>query len=221
MRALIFDVDGLMIDSERVLAECVVDAVSAMGGSVTIDDFAHLFGTTEADAEWARLLPIWCGREIDLAAFEGELTPLVRPLVDELPLLPGVVELIAEAQARGWRLAVATGHSPSQLEPRLTRLEVWGHFDAVVTSSEVGRGKPAPDIFLEASRRLDVAPEACIVLEDSPSGCEAALAAGMRVVACPSVVTARCEFPAGVHRVQSLEDLDLDHLAILSVAADD
>lgn len=80
----------------------------------------------------------------------------------------------------------------------------------IVTRADVARGKPAPDIFLEAARLLGVEPRACLVLEDSPHGCEAALAAGMRVVACPSVVTAHCAFPEGVALVGSLLDVTLD-----------
>jgi beta-phosphoglucomutase-like phosphatase (HAD superfamily) len=78
-----------------------------------------------------------------------------------------------------------------------------------VTRADVARGKPAPDIYLEVARRLEVRPEECLVLEDSAIGCEAALAAGMRVIACPSVVTAHCTFPAAATRVQSLHDVVL------------
>ena len=74
---------------------------------------------------------------------------------------------------------------------------------------DVRHGKPAPDIYLEVARRLDVQPHACLVLEDSAIGCEAALAAGMRVVACPSVVTAHCPYPEGISRVQTLHEIAL------------
>jgi beta-phosphoglucomutase-like phosphatase (HAD superfamily) len=94
----------------------------------------------------------------------------------------------------------------------LERLGVDGHFDAVVTAEEVDRGKPAPDIFLAAAGRLGLPPEACTVVEDSVPGCEAALAAGMRVVVCPSVVSAHCQFPPEARRVGSLADLSVEQL---------
>ena len=78
-----------------------------------------------------------------------------------------------------------------------------------MTRADVALGKPAPDIFVEVARRLAVAPDDCIVLEDSIHGCEAALAAGMQVIACPSLVTAHIELPAGVTQVESLLDVRL------------
>ena len=82
-----------------------------------------------------------------------------------------------------------------------------------MTAEEVAHGKPAPDIFLEAARRLGVAPECCVVLEDSLPGCQAAHAAGMVAVACPGPVTAGLDFPDEVHRVASLLDVSLAELA--------
>lgn len=213
MPGLIFDFDGLMIDSERVLADCLIDAIAEMGGAVTVADFGHLFGSTEAEDEWARLLPVWCGREVSLGELEARLTPVARALVDELPLLPGVADLIDEARTARWKLAIATGQSRDRLEPRLHRLGVWPHFDAVVTAAEVDRGKPAPDIFLCAAGRLGLEPAECTVLEDSLPGCQAALAAGMQVVVCPTDVSAHCEFPTHVRRVSSLAELTLTDLS--------
>jgi len=127
----------------------------------------------------------------------------------DLPLLPGVQELLDVARDRGLRVGLATGNTRAILERRLGRHGVFGRFDAVVTRVEVERGKPHPDIYVEVARRLDVATDACLVLEDSVLGCEAALAAGMRVIACPSVVTAHLTFPAEAQRVASLVDVQL------------
>jgi beta-phosphoglucomutase len=93
-----------------------------------------------------------------------------------------------------------------------TRLDVGHFFAAVVTAADVARGKPAPDVFLATAAALGVEPADCVVLEDSPKGCAGALAAGMQVVACPSAVTAHCEFPDGVRIVDSLLSLSLDDL---------
>lgn len=209
-RALIFDYDGLMVDSERVLAECIVDAITEFGGAVSVQDFGHLFGSTEMDHEWERLLPVWCQRPMTLAELEAHITPAVRERGDQLPLLPGVAELIDAACVAGWKLGLGTGQSSRErLETRLQRNNVLDCFDAIVTVAEVARGKPAPDIFVEVARRIGVEPAGCVVLEDSVPGCEAALAGGMRVIACPSLVSEHCEFPAGVRRVGSLTQLTL------------
>ena len=137
----------------------------------------------------------------------------MRTDVARLPLLPGVRELIVSGKAADWKIGLATGHDRERLEGRLAALEILDAFDAIVTAAEVPRGKPAPDIFLKVADRVGVRPTDCVVLEDSPPGCEAALAAGMSVVVCPSVVTRNLEFPAAARRVKSLLELTVDDLA--------
>jgi putative hydrolase of the HAD superfamily len=217
--ALLVDFDGLMIDSERVLAEAVVHVIATRGGDLAVGSIAHLFGSTAVDHEWERLVPTWCHPPMTLAELEAVVWPLVHDRVDALPLLPGVEPLLGQARSAGWKLALATGHDPDRLHGRLDRLGVREHFDAVVLAREVGRGKPAPDIFLEAARRLAVEPANCVVLEDSLPGCEAAIAAGMAVVVCPSPVTAYLEFPAAAQRVGCLSDLSFDEVAQLLPSA--
>jgi len=207
LKALIFDFDGLMIDSERVEADCIVEVVAGWGHSLEYTDFGHLFGSVDADAEWEELLQKTCGRTV--AELDQHIRGLTRTRKDALPLLPGVRELLDAAHNKGLRVGLATGNTRSILERRLGRHGVFDRFDAVVTRAEVDRGKPHPDIYDEAARRLRVPPEACLVLEDSVPGCEAALAAGMRVVACPSVVTAHCTYPPEAQRVASLVELSL------------
>lgn len=212
MAGLIFDFDGLIIDSERVLAEAIVSALAARGAAVGFEDFGHLFGTTDADHEWDRLLPEWCAEPLSLAELEAEIAEAVRAANDALPLLPGVGDLLAAAAAMPVPVALATGSSRRSVERRLDLLGVLHHFDAVVTRADVRMGKPAPDIFLEAARRIDVAPDDCVVFEDSLPGCQAALAAGMRVVLCPSAVGLHLAYPDGVQRVDSLADVRLPDL---------
>lgn len=204
-----------MIDSEYVLATAVVEIIAERGGHLTMADIGHLFGSTSVDDEWERLVPTWCDPALTLAELEALVWPSVHDLVDQLPLRPGVADLLSGARTRGWKVAVATGHVPDRLRGRLERLGVLEHLDAVVLAGEVRHGKPAPDIFLEAARRLAVPPEHCVVLEDSLPGCRAAVAAGMAVVVCPSPVTTHLSFPAPAHRVSSLAELRLDDLEVL------
>ena len=205
VRALIFDYDGLIVDSERIEAEAIIEVLAELGATVTFEDFGHLFGTVDADHVWEELVQGWCGRTV------ADLDVLVRPRTtarkDALDLLPGVLELLEHARERDLRVGLGTGNRMETLERRLGRNGVLDCFEAIVTRAEVERGKPHPDIYLEVARRLEVEPHACLVLEDSVPGCEAAIAAGMRVVACPSVVTAHCAYPAEARRVTSLLEL--------------
>ena len=204
---MIFDYDGLIVDSERVIADCMIAVLAEWGATVTVEEFGHLFGTVDADAEWDALLHDWCGRS--MADLDERLAVMVPPLKDGLPLLPGVRELLDAAHGAGLRVGLGTGNRLDVLERRLGGHGIFERFDVIVTRAEVARGKPAPDIYLEVARRLGTDPSECLVLEDSVPGCEAALAAGMRVVACPSVATAHCAFPDGVRRVTSLMEVSL------------
>jgi HAD superfamily hydrolase (TIGR01509 family) len=207
LQALIFDFDGLIIDSERVEADCIIEIVAEWGHTMCYRDFGHLFGSVDAAEHWDELLASTCGRS--LSELEDRLRAIVSPLKDRLPLLPGVRDLLDGAHRRGLRVGIGTGNTVATLERRLGYHGVFDRFDAIVTRAEVTHGKPAPDIYVEVARRLHAPPDACLVLEDSAIGCEAALAAGMRVIACPSIVTAHCTFPAGVQRVTSLHEVAL------------
>ena len=208
MPALIFDYDGLVVDTERTYADAVIARVAEHGGTITYADMQHLFGSTEVDHLWEELLSTWC-EGLTMDALVEHLSTTVPPINDALEPLPGVRELLVAARAAGWRTGLGTGSERERITPRLERNGLLDLFDVIVTRADVARGKPDPDIFLEVARLLDVPPADCIVLEDSPHGCEAALAAGMRVIACPSAVTAGCTFPDGVERVASLLDVEL------------
>lgn len=210
MPGLIFDFDGLMIDSEYVLANAVLEVVAGRGGELAITEIGHLFGSTTVDDEWERLVPTWCDPPLTFAELESLVWPLVEERVDELPLQPGVIELLSAAKQQDWRIALATGHPSNRLHNRLERLGILDQFDAMVLAREVRHGKPAPDIFIEAALRLDLRPDDCVVVEDSLPGCQAAIAAGMAVIVCPSLVTEHLDFPSSVRRVSSLAEVCMD-----------
>jgi HAD superfamily hydrolase (TIGR01509 family) len=178
---------------------------------VTVADFGHVFGSTDNDHEWTALLAQWCpGRT--MAELDDVVWPRTHDARGSLPLLPGVRELLVAAHELEWGVGIATGHPRERLLREFTRLDIGHFFHAVVTAADVARGKPAPDVFLATAAALGVDAADCVVLEDSPHGCAGALAAGMQVVACPSVVTAHCAFPDGVRIVDSLLSLSLDDL---------
>ena len=201
---MIFDFDGLIIDSEHATARGFMEALAARGISLTLERMSHLFGSTDVDHLWEELIADCSGGAITIDDLGPDLNRTIPAMIEALPLLPGVLEVLEAANTAGRPVGLATGQEPGRLREHLNRLGLTDRFDVVVTASDVPRGKPAPDIFVEAARRLDVVPARCLVLEDSVHGCEAAIAAGMAVIACASAVTARCDFPIGVGRVESL-----------------
>jgi HAD superfamily hydrolase (TIGR01509 family) len=207
LQALLFDFDGLIIDSETVLARAMIETVAEDGYELTFADFGHLFGATGNDDDWRALFSSR-GMNVDFIDLERRMLDRVRPRVDELEILPGVVELITAAKERDLPTGLATGTERRRVLPRLERLGL--SFDEIVTAEDVGRPKPAPDVYLELARRLGVEPDGCIALEDSLPGSTAALAAGMTVVVCPCDVTRHCEFPESITLVESLLHFDLD-----------
>ena len=187
-RAVIFDMDGLLIDSERAMLECWRD--TALQLSLALDDsvWLSMVGLHEAGcaellegllgAEQAERLTLECKHRYDHLLESG------------LPLKPGVRQLLDYLSGRGVPLAVATSTRGERAQIKLARSGIDGYFSHVVTSSDVLHAKPAPDLYLLAAQRLGMAPGECVALEDSEFGVRAASAAGIRVIQVPDLVPA-------------------------------
>jgi HAD superfamily hydrolase (TIGR01509 family) len=181
--ALLFDLDGLMVDSEPVWFEVQGDFVRARGAAWTTDlaDRCVGGGLTHALTVMQREL----GFAVDVDRDAEAIVSAFVARVGDLALKPGCLELIEAARRRALRCAVASSSTRRLVEATLVRFELLEHFDAVVSGDCVARPKPSPDIFLEAAARVRTAPAACVVLEDSVPGVRAARAAGMTVIAVP------------------------------------
>ena len=214
MPALIFDYDGVLADTEELVGTVLVELLAARGVTTGFESMTGFMGSTGAvnDAAWARWVETWLGPGEDPLAFDEMAWELIEAQRHEVPLRPGVIELLDDARDAGWPIAIGTGAQRSRLEHHLGHLGVLDRFDEIVTAAEVARGKPAPDIFVEAARRLGRAPSECIVFEDSLPGYEAARAAGMPVVVCPCAVTRHCTFPPEARVVESLLGVRLSDL---------
>jgi sugar-phosphatase len=188
-RALLFDMDGLMVDSEPLWFRVQRDFVSARGGRWTRQEADQCTGRGLANA--LRVMAMQPGVTVDVDRDTVAIVDAFADRVDELELKPGCRELVALAAEQRIPRAVASSSAKRLIEAVLGRFELLASFDAVVPGEAVRRAKPAPDIFLAAAERLGVAPADCVVLEDSLAGVEAARAAGMAVVAVPEREDAR------------------------------
>ncbi len=204
--ALIFDFDGLIIDSETPLFDIWAAIYARHGATLTMDSWQHALGT-QAGFDPFEHLSTTLAKTLD----RDTLATFVRDehwrLCGEQPLLPGVRERLGEARALSLGLAVASSSPSAWVHPWLERHDLMPLFDAVCTRDDVRRVKPAPDLFLLAADRLGVDPAACVVFEDSPNGLRAAHTAGMKTVAIPNGLTRGLPMPAPHLVLDSMADM--------------
>jgi HAD superfamily hydrolase (TIGR01509 family) len=182
--AVVFDLDGVLVDSEQVWDAARRDVVAARGGTWRDEATRDMLGMSAP--EWSRYVVERLGvdltpEEVNAAVVEA----MLGEYEERLPLLPGAREAV-ERMAGRWPLGLASSSNRPVIDLVLDRMGVTDRFAATVSSEEVARGKPAPDVYVEAARRLGVDPAACAAIEDSENGIRAAHAAGMRVLAIPN-----------------------------------
>jgi HAD superfamily hydrolase (TIGR01509 family) len=183
--AVVFDMDGVLVDTEHLWDEVREELTTEWGGRYTPEAQEAMMGMSSL--EWSRYLHETVGLREPPETINAEVVRRMLARYEvELPVVPGAVEAVRRLDGEGFRLAVASSSNRELIDAVLRRIELAALFEATVSSEEVARGKPAPDVYVEAARRLDVAPEKCAAIEDSASGIRAARAAGMRVVAYPN-----------------------------------
>ena len=211
-----FDVDGVLIDSEPVWERVRRNFVATRGGRWPDDAQDRMMGMSTA--EWSAYISEDFGLRGLSAQQVAELVTaaMAAEYAARLPLLPGAVAAVRDLSAR-WPLAVASSAPKSLIDAVLDASGLRPAFAAAVSSEEVARGKPAPDVYLEAAARLGVPPAACTAVEDSSNGLRSAAAAGLAVIAVP-----RPEYPPAPDALRqarvvldSLTELTTDTVAAL------
>ena len=183
IRAVIFDMDGLLVDSEPVWDKAR-KAMADIAGKPwdTLDHDAVMGVSTD---EWAdymiERLELTMSRQEVIDEVIGRMTEMYR---EGVPYLPGAIELVDVAAAE-YRTGLASGAHPALIDIVTADAPMQGKFETIIAADEVGVGKPAPDVYLEAARRLGVDPADCVCLEDSGNGILSGVAAGMKVIAVP------------------------------------
>jgi HAD superfamily hydrolase (TIGR01509 family) len=184
IEAVIFDLDGVLVDSEHVWDEVRETLARERGGRWHANAQKDMMGMSSR--EWSRYMHDVIGVRDAPEEIDAEVVRRMHARYQrELPLVSGAVEAV-ERLALDFRLALASSSNRPIIEIVLAKARLETMFEATVSSEEVERGKPAPDVYLEASRRLDVAPDHCAAVEDSANGVRAADAAGIRVIAIPN-----------------------------------
>ena len=212
--AVVFDLDGVLVDSEQVWDEVREAYVRETGGTYTDRSARDMMGMSSP--EWSRYMAEalrvpGTPEEINAAIVER----MLARYGEAPPLLPGAVEAVQRIGA--WvPLAIASSSNRELIDAVLRVSGLASDFGVTVSSEEVPRGKPAPDVYLEAARRLGVDPARCGAVEDSHNGIRSAKAAGMRVVAVPNPHYPPDDEALGLADVvvASIEELQVDHFAV-------
>jgi len=187
IRAVILDIDGLMIDSERISQRSWSEVMHRAGYELTEEVYLQMIGRTEKDVKQI------------LANVYGEVFPFERMYhqreetflhileSEGIPVKPGLFELLDWVESKKLKMAVATSTYCKLAERKLLAAGIRERFQVIVAGDEVAHGKPAPDLFLSAARRIGVDAPECVVLEDSQAGIQAAYAAGMKAILVPDM----------------------------------
>ena len=212
IKAIVFDFDGLILDTETTDYESWRAMYRAYGVELPLSKWLPIIGDSTQDFTIEQYLVELTGEEIDRAELRKRQRALhLEMLKDAIPM-PGVEDYIHDAKRLGLRIGIASGSSRSWVVDRLDRLGLAHHFETVVCRDDVGRAKPDPAAYAAAIENLGAKPEQALALEDSPPGVKAAKKAGMYCVAVPGPMTKYHSFDEADMRMDSLSDMPLQEL---------
>lgn len=187
VQAVVFDMDGLLLDTETVYQAAMIEAGQAFGVDFTAATYRSMVGKT--NPECAVMLRELYGASFPVEDYFKRTWSDVELILEaEVRLKTGVMEILDYLDALGLPRAIATSNSRQAAERYLGRFDLFKRFHAVVANADVTRHKPHPDPYLEAARRLNVDPTLCLALEDSHPGVRAAHAAGMMTIMVPDIL---------------------------------
>jgi HAD superfamily hydrolase (TIGR01509 family) len=209
IQALVFDFDGLILDTESVQFESWRRIYEQFGFELPLDRWLELIGTDTGTFEPAAHLESLVGRPMSNDELHEPRRRYRDELLNRLPSMEGVREYLDAAVQRELRLAIASGSPRDWVVPHLDRLKLTDYFERIATYDDVERGKPDPALFRLAVRGLGVSPESAVAFDDSPHGVASAKAAGLRCVAVPGPMTASLDFRGADIVLASLGDRTL------------
>ena len=210
--AVCFDLDGTLVDSERLHWQAYSAVLRDYGAEIGLDEYGRRFIASGRGAEWACehfRLPM------DAAQLRSRKAAIYRKLIASgVPEMPGALACLKRLYGL-WPLAVVTNSTRDEADVLLGPLGVTSLFDALVTREKYAEPKPAPDAYIAAAAILRAAPASCVAVEDTPRGVQAAHAAGLRAIAVPGEIMADQEFPGASRRVETLDGLTPELLRAL------
>lgn len=210
MEAVVFDFDGLIVDTESVWYEAFRQVFRNLDYGLTIDEFALCIGTSD-DVLFAHLK-----KKVSFAkeAVIKEAESIYKDRLQGLKLRDGVLEYLSSAKKLGLKIGLASSSNRNWVNGFLERFEIKDYFDVIKTADDVANIKPDPELYLAAIKDLKAAPKDTVAFEDSKNGLMAALAAGLNVVVVPNQVTSQLDFDGHRLRLDSMSDMPLEELLV-------
>jgi len=215
IRGLIFDFDGLILETEGPIYQSWQELFKSFGASISMEVWADYIGAAEDTFDPFDELARQTGRDVDRESLAGPRRRRETELVLGLPVLPGVEDYLETGRSLGLKIALASSSSCAWVNGHLSRLGLLDYFDHILASDDVQRTKPDPELFLLALERLGLPSEEAIVFEDSPNGVLAANRAGIFAVAVPNMLTRQLPLEHADLRLDSLVDLPLEDLLVV------
>ena len=212
IRALIFDFDGLVLDTETPIYLSYQEIYRSLGVELSFERWAQGVGTTDAIYDPLDDLEAQLGYEVDRSSLHALQRQREAELIAAQPVLPGVVDYLQDARRLGLKIGMASSSSCAWITGHLSRLGLLEYFDCVQGRDDVQCSKPDPELYLSALEKLGVSNIQAIVFEDSPNGILAARRAGIACVVVPNPVTRRLPLDSADLRLESLADLPLEQL---------
>ena len=215
-RAIIFDFDGTIVDTETPAYEAWRSVFEDYGCELPVEVWADCIGTADSGFDPFLYLGEQVGRQLDRQAVQAERRHRNRELMVRQEPLPGVREWLQDGTDLGMKFGIASSSPRRWIIPLLSQFELSDWFHAVAAGDEVLKTKPDPQVYRLAAQRLGVKPSQAIAIEDSPNGVMAAVAAGLLCVAVPNTMTAGLDFQQADFVFPSLADISLSKLLQLA-----
>jgi len=213
IKALIFDFDGLLMDTETPEVETWQEIFAEHGVAFPLDIWLRdVIGATISNFNPATHIASSTGRSVDLAALQETASTRRLEKLNRIGLLPGVMDILEASRRLGLRRAIASSSPRAWVEGHLRRVGLTDSFDAILCREDVTRLKPAPDLFLAALTALAAPAADALVFEDSPNGILAANRAGIRAVAVPNPITKHGNLSGAALVLRSLDEFPLEEL---------
>ena len=210
-RALIFDFDGLILDTEGPVYRSWLEVYEAHGEALPFERWVQIVGSTTAGFHPQHHLEERLGRPLSQAVLDGRIGRRTEMILAE-PVLPGIVQHVDAARSLGLKLGVASSSTRDWVSGHLGRLGILDRFDCMRCRDDVAHAKPEPDLYLAVLDCLGVSATEAFAIEDSPNGVIAAKRAGLRCVAIPNPITARLDLSQADLLLQSLAEVTLPDL---------